>query len=283
MAEPIIFDTDIGTDIDDAYALSLILKCPELDLQGVTIGHGPTFDRARIAMKLLHCAAANRVQVHVGRETVEEDVNQAPWGEDFDLFEPQTKPAAEYIVESLRDRPGAITLICVGPFTNPGDAVELDPEVMKLAKRIVIMGGCIGLDAGATPQAYPEHNVKSDIQAAQKFFASADNITLVPLDVTRQVELSESMRQDLAESDLALPTALTELYPYWPGDTPTMHDPLAVGVACSPRFCGTRIMSIKVDDEGNTIVADDGNPMQVCTSVQAEEFMDLYMKRLLAR
>ncbi len=280
MAEPVIFDTDIGTDIDDAYALSFLLKCPELDLIGVTVGHGPTMDRAKIALKLLHAAGANRVQVHVGREC-EAQVNQAPWAADFSFLEPQHKPAPEYIVDTLRQRPGEITLICVGPFTNLGDALQLDPQGMKLARRIVIMGGCIGLDDGATPEPYPEYNVKSDVEASQAFFASADNMTLVPLDVTRQVELTAEHRDRLAASDLPLPGALTDLYEYWPKETPVLHDPLAVGVAGSPRFCATRIMSVKVDGDGNTIVADDGNPMQVCSAVDAEEFTDFFVSRLL--
>jgi len=281
MGEPIIFDTDIGSDIDDAYALALILQCPELELIGVTVGHGPTRQRARIALKMLHCAGRNDVPVAVGTES-DWDVNQAPWAKDFDLLSPMGQPAAEFVVETIDSRPGEITLICVGPFTNLGDALELDPAVMQKARRVIVMGGCIGLPDGATPEPYPEYNATTDAEATKKLLASCGAITLVPLDVTKNVPLSERNRQLLAEVDLPLPRALTELYEYWPAETPLLHDPLAVGMAVLPRFCQTERMRISVDDAGATLISEDGIEMAVCSTVEAEAFLHFFMSRLLS-
>ncbi len=281
MPEPAIFDTDIGGDIDDAYALALILKCSELELIGVTVGHGPTRQRAKIALKMLHCVGRNDVPVAVGTES-EWDVNQAPWAEDFDLLRPIEQPAAEFVVETVNNRPGEITLICVGPFTNLGEALELDPEVMQKARRVIVMGGCVGLPDGATPEPYPEYNAKTDAEATKKLLASCGAITLVPLDVTKNVPLSERNRHLLAEADLPLLRALTELYEYWPGDTPLLHDPLAVGMAVSARFCQTEQMRISADDAGATVISEDGTEMAVCSAVEAEAFLHFFMSRLLS-
>jgi len=280
MPEPAIFDTDIGSDIDDAYALALLLNCPELELLGVTIGHGPTRDRAKLALKMLHLAGRNEVPVATGTES-EAEVNQAAWAKDFDLLEVVSQPAGELIVETITDRPGEITVIAVGPFTNLADALALDPQIMHKARRVIIMGGCIGLPEGATPQPYPEYNAKTDPVATKMFLGSSERITLVPLDVTKAVPLSERNRQLLAEADDPLCTALTELYEYWPRETPFLHDPLAVAMAVSPRFCETRQMHISIGDDGSTIPADDGAPMSVCATVEVDAFLHFFMSRLL--
>lgn len=280
MAEPVIFDTDIGGDIDDAYALALLLNCPELELLGVTIGHGPTRDRAKLALKMLHLAVRNEVPVAAGTES-EWDVNQAAWAEDFDLLDVISQPAGQFIVESIADRPGEITIIAVGPFTNLGDALALDPQVMHKARRVIIMGGCVGLSEGATPEPYAEYNAKTDPMATKMFLGSSESITLVPLDVTKSVPLSERNRQLLAQADDPLCTALAQLYEYWPGETPLLHDPLAVAMAVSPRFCETRQMRISVSDDGSTIPDADGAPMSVCATVEVDAFLHFFMSRLL--
>jgi purine nucleosidase len=280
MVEPVIFDTDIGTDIDDAYALALLLNCPELELLGVTIGHGSTRDRARIALKMLHLAGRNEVRVAAGSES-EAAVNQAAWAESFDLLDVISQPAGEFIVESIAERPGEITVIAVGPFTNLADAIRLDAEIMHKAKRVIIMGGCMGLPAGATPQPYPEYNAKTDAVATKMFLGSSESITLVPLDVTRSVPLPDRNRRLLAQADDPLCAALTELYEYWPGETPLLHDPLAVAMAVSPRFCGTQQMRVSVGEDGSTITDDGGTPMSVCATVEVDAFLNFFMSRLL--
>lgn len=282
MAQPVIFDTDIGTDVDDAYALALLLQCPELDLVGVTVGHGPTRQRSRIALKLLHLAGRDDIPVFTGAErAVPVEVNQAPWADDFALRDVVDQPAAEFLVETIRARPGEINLICVGPFTNLGDALALDPGLMDKARRVVVMGGCLGLPDGATPQPYPEYNAKSDPEATRSLLSACSNLTLVPLDVTRSVPLAEQHRAMLAESEMPLPRALAELYEYWPRETPLLHDPLAVGMVVSERFCLTRAMPVSVDEDGSTRVSDDGTPMTVCIAVKADTFVHFFISRLL--
>ncbi len=281
MAEAIIFDTDIGGDIDDAYALALILQSPELELLGITVGYGPTRQRARIALKMLHCAGHDAVPVAVGTES-QGKANQAPWAEDFDLLKPIRQPAAEFLVETINDRPEEITLICVGPFTNLREALELDPAVTRKARRVIVMGGCVGLADGATPDPYPEYNAKTDAEATRKLLASCETITLVPLDVTMRVPLEERSRQLLAEADLPLPRALTELYEYWPGETPRLHDPLAVGMAVSARFCQTEQMRLDVATDGTTLASEQGTEMLVCSTVETEAFLHFFMSRLLS-
>jgi inosine-uridine nucleoside N-ribohydrolase len=282
MARPVIFDTDIGTDIDDAYALALLLQCPELDLIGVTVGHGPTRRRSQIALKLLHLADRGQVPVAVGSERAGAvDVNQAPWADGFADLAPIQQPAAEFLVETITSRPGEITLICVGPYSNLGDALDIEPSLMDKVQRVVVMGGCLGLPDGATPEPFPDYNAMHDVEATQKLFSAASGLLLVPIDITRTVKLSRQNIQQLAEANRPLPRALTELYGHWNNTMPMLHDPLAVGMAVSERFCQVEPVTISVDGQARTRPSDEGTPMRACTSVDSDAFVSFFVSRLL--
>ena len=140
----VILDTDIGDDIDDAWALGLAMQSPALDLVGVTITHGNTPARAKVACKLLHVGGRDDVPVAVGRKTGDEPEYQFTWAEDFTAKAPVTQPAADFIVETVRKQPGEITLVAVGPLENVADALRKDPGIAKLFKRVVLMSGSIG-------------------------------------------------------------------------------------------------------------------------------------------
>ncbi len=113
----VLLDTDIGTDIDDAWALGLLMVSPQVELVGVTISDGDTAARAKVAAKLLHAGGRGEVPVAVGRATsLPDSVDyQFTWAEDFTAVRPVAQSAADFIVETLRRHPGEITLLAVGP------------------------------------------------------------------------------------------------------------------------------------------------------------------------
>jgi purine nucleosidase len=113
----VLLDTDIGTDIDDAWALGLLLASPDVDLVGVTISDGDTAARAKVAAKLLHRTGHAAVPLAVGRATPPPDSvdYQFTWAENFTALQPLTTPAADFIVDTLRRSPGEVTLVAVGP------------------------------------------------------------------------------------------------------------------------------------------------------------------------
>ena len=142
----VLLDTDIGTDIDDAWALGLLMVSPQVELVGVTISDGDTAARAKVAAKLLHAGGRGDVPVAVGRATALPDSvdYQFTWAEDFTTVRPVAQSAADFIVETLRRHPGEITLLAVGPLQNIADALRKEPGLGTLAKRIVLMSGSIG-------------------------------------------------------------------------------------------------------------------------------------------
>lgn len=284
MPRRIILDTDIGSDIDDAYALALILASPELELVGVTIANNRTDQRAKLALKMLYEAGREDIPVAVGRPTTTGgSVNQAPWAADFDAVKPIAQSAAEFIVEHVNAAPGEICLLPIGPFTNVGDALALDPDLGSKLEEIVLMGGCVGWPEGATPEIIPEYNIVTDVPAAQALLSCGARMTMVPLDATYRVKLEEENRAKLRGAGTPLTDALAGMLALWPSQTPVLHDPLAVGVACDPTICGMANLRIVCDDDGYTQPIEGEPNMQVAVTPNVGRFLHLFMERLLGQ
>lgn len=284
MPRRIILDTDIGTDIDDAYALALVLASPELELVGVTIANNRTDQRAKLALKLLYEAGREDIPVAVGRVTnTGGSVNQAPWAEDFDAVAPVKQSAAEFIVEQVNAAPGEICLLPIGPFTNVGDALALDPALGGKLDELILMGGCVGWPEGATPEIQPEYNIVNDIAASQAMLSCGARMTMVPLDATYRVKLEEANRAKLRAAGTPLTDALAEVLALWPAQTPVLHDPLAIAVACDPTICGMANLRIVCDDEGYTRPVEGDPNMHVAVTPNVGRFLHMFMERLLGQ
>src|SRR5215203_1266192 len=117
---PVLFDTDIGTDIDDAYALALILRSPEIELLGVTTVSGDAVARARLAAKLLAIegGAAARVPVYAGTSTATQYIKQTEWATGFTSPALHTDGGVAFMRAQIEARPGALTIVAVGELTN---------------------------------------------------------------------------------------------------------------------------------------------------------------------
>jgi inosine-uridine nucleoside N-ribohydrolase len=288
----VILDTDIGTDIDDGWALGYALKSPAFELMGVTVTDADTAQRARLVCKLLHRLGRTDVPVAVGRRTPAVPPDridyQFTWAEDFQAYQPVPTPAADFLADVIRRNPGQITLIAVGPLQNVGDLVKLHPDVVPLVKRVVLMSGSIGRNAwSAAPMA--EWNVKLAIPEAQAVYAAQWPLTIVPLDSTTYVRLEDREREKLRAAGTPLVIALEALLRLWaddPGSRMTLHDQLALAEAQHPGrfFARCDPMPLRVDDEGYTRVdASRGRPVAVCLEPKRDEFMSHYLAQLASR
>ena len=287
----VVLDTDIGTDIDDAWALGYALKSPSFELLGVTVTDADTPKRARIACKLLSRLGRTDVPVAVGRRTPAVPADridyQFTWAEDFEAYRPIAMPAVEFLAETIRRNPGAITLIAVGPLQNLGDLVRQHPDVVPLVKRVVLMSGSIGANYyGPSPVA--EWNVKSAIPEAQAVYAAAWPLTIVPLDSTSYVRLEDQERETLRQAGTPLVVALEALLRLWtdrPSSRMTLHDQLALAETQHPgRFFGRCTpMPLRVDEGGYTRVdAAGGHQVTVCLEPKRGEFMAHFLAQLAA-
>jgi inosine-uridine nucleoside N-ribohydrolase len=281
----VVLDTDIGTDIDDAWALGYALKSPTFDLLGVTISDADTTQRAKIACKLLHRLGRTDVPVAVGRKTPAVPVDrvdyQFAWAEDFREYAPVATPAVDFLANIIRRNPGEVTLIAVGPLQNIGDLVQKHPDVIPLVKRIVLMSGSIGANYyGPAPVA--EWNVKLAIPEAQAVYSAAWPVTIVPLDSTSYVRLEDGERAGLQKTGTPLAIALETLLRLWtegPDTRMTLHDQLAMAEAQHPGrfFSRSAVMNLKVDSNGYTRVDPAGRPITVCLEPKRNEFMQHFL------
>ncbi len=143
-AEPqlVIIDTDIGDDIDDAFAVALALRSPELKILGVITAFGNTELRARLVDRYLAAVGRSDIPVEAGVHTETDNVmTQAAYA----MRSPEKKhgDGVAFLLDEIRRHPGQITLIAIGPLFNEQAAIARDPATFRKLKRVVMMGGSV--------------------------------------------------------------------------------------------------------------------------------------------
>lgn len=280
----VVIDTDIGDDIDDAFALALALKSPELKVLGVTTTFGNTEMRARLVERYLKAVGRSDIPVFAGPATKTDNVmTQAAYAK----RDPNTKfsDGAEFILRAAREHPGQVTLIGIGPLFTVEAAIKRDPAAFKRLKRVVIMGGSVhkgyGMDAQGKPKAAePEWNILNDPAGLKALLASGVPVTMMPLDST-QVPLDTRGREAIFAHGSALTDQLTLLYHEWMGGTqnhgatPTLFDPVAVTYTFRPDLCPAKAMHIDVDAKGMTIPGQGTPNADVCLQSDEKGFLGL--------
>jgi purine nucleosidase len=284
----VILDTDIGDDIDDAFALGLALRSPELRILGITTAYGDTELRARLVDRYLAAVGRSDIPVAAGVPTPHSNVfSQAAYAK----REPErTHPdGVDFLLSQIREHPDRITLIGIGPLSNVEAAIKRDPDTFRKLKRVVIMGGSVyrGYDNkdGVSHQPDAEWNIKCDPAGAKALIASGVPVLMMPLDST-QIHLEPAQREAIFAEGSALTDQLTLLYHQWMAGsdghwtTPTLFDPVAVTYTFRPDLCPAKPMRIEVDDGGFTrVVAGEPN-VSICLQSDEKGFLQLLGERL---
>ena len=284
----VILDTDIGGDIDDAWALGFVISHSGFDPLGVTICDGNTPARAKVACKLLYLTGRDQIPVAVGRKTHDGNDYQFAWAEDFEALKPIGQPAADFIIQTAKKYPGEVTLLAVGPLENVADALRKEPGLAKLFKRVVLMSGNIYRSAW-NKEPIAEWNVVASTKDSQVVYAAGLPLTIVPLDSTTLVQLKDEERERVRKHDSPLTRSLECLYRLWidsPGSRMTLHDQLAVAETASPgTFYGKQeTLPLVVDDKGFTrIDREKGKPVVVCLEPKRDAFMEFYIGKLTSK
>jgi inosine-uridine nucleoside N-ribohydrolase len=283
----VILDTDMGDDIDDAFALALALRSPELRLLGVTTAYGDTELRARLVDRFLAALSRREIPVASGAATAHENIfSQAAYARQA----PQRRhaEAVVFLLSQIHMHPGQITLIALGPLFNIQAAIERDPNTFRQLKRVVLMGGSLkrGYDDEKTGAHRPpdaEWNFARDPAGARALLASGVPVYMMPLDAT-QIHLDAPSRGAIFSLGSPLTDQLTLLYHQWsgPGEarSPVLYDPLAVAYAFRPELCPATPMRLDVDEKGfmRTVV---GPPnAQLCLQADEKRFLELLQERI---
>jgi purine nucleosidase len=280
---PIILDTDIGTDIDDAFALALIINSPDLELLGVTTVAGDTQARARLAAKLLWevGGAWRRVPVYAGEPGKPQPMEQTRWANGFTSSALHRSGAVDFMKAEINRQPGRVTIIAIGELTNVAALLKSDPSMAKKIKLITLMGGSIA--RGYAPDSKPEAewNIKSNPEAAQTVFSSGVPLLVAPLDVTAMLQLDPAARRRVFTHLTPLTNALTILYHLWGSETPTLFDPMAAAMLIDPSLCETQQLAIEVDAQGFTRVVK-SKPANATVGMRTDprRFFEFYLNRV---
>lgn len=297
---PVILDTDIGDDIDDTWALALLLKSPEFDIRLVVGDNGRSLYRARLIAKMLQVAGRTDIPVGVGLAVNRAgDGPQAPWVEDYDLERfPGTvhRDGVQAMIDVIMKSEQPVTLIAVGPLPNVAAALEREPAIAKKA-RFVGMHGSVRLGYGGSRKISAEYNVRADVKACQKVFTAAWDMIITPLDTCGLVHLEGQKYRAVRDSGDPVTSALIENYRIWAASheedgrknvaqtrSSTLFDTVAIYLGLE-RDALVKIeeLGIRVDDEGFTRIDPDARTMKVATEWKnLGSFEDFLVRRLTA-
>src|SRR5438270_3509227 len=142
-AEKVIIDTDIGDDIDDAFAVALALRSPELQILGISTTFGDTEARAKLLDRLLREVGRSDIPVAVGTPTTNVNFTQKRYAEGGHFARASHSRAVDFILDQIRRHPGEITLVAIGPLVNVGALIDKDAQTFRKLRRVVLMGGSV--------------------------------------------------------------------------------------------------------------------------------------------
>ncbi|RPI22873.1 MAG: nucleoside hydrolase [Acidobacteria bacterium] len=275
---PVIFDTDIGSDIDDTWALALLLASPELDLKMVVTDSHDVVGRARIVAKFLQSVGRTDVEVGVGKRMDSKGGPQFDWAKDYDL---KSYPGRFHddgvgaMVKMIMSSAQPITLIVVGPAPNIEEALKREPGLAKKA-RIVAMSGSVYKGYGAKSKPEPEYNVKDHVSSTAAMYRAGWPVLIAPLDTAGLIQLDGEAYRKVSSANNPLCRTLLENYRIWlknqkanlnfEQQSSTLFDCLAVFLAYSKDFVQIERVKLEVTPEGMTKVSESGSPIDAATA-----------------
>ncbi len=297
---PVILATDIGDDIDDTWALALLLRSPELDLRLVVTDYGDTVYRARLVAKLLQVAGRDDVPIGVGLRQADGGGRQAAWLGDYRLAEYRGRvfeDGVQALVDTVRKAEAPLTLIAIGPAPTLRAALERDP---RIAERLRLAGMFGSLRSGYTEgsPAEPEWNVKADVAAARAVLGARWAEAIVtPLDTCGRVQLDGERYARIRSSSDPLLQAVVENYRVFcpraewcdpagvTRQSTTLFDTVAVYLAFARELVTVERLGVRVQDDGRTAIEPQAPSRLDWATAWKDKaaFLDLLTERLTAR
>jgi inosine-uridine nucleoside N-ribohydrolase len=292
---PVILDTDIGTDIDDTWALALLLKSPELDVKLVVGDHGKNLYRARLLAKFLQTAGRSDVPVGIGADVnVQGDGAQAEWVKDYNLNAYPGRVHADGVramIDVIMRSKYPVTLIAIGPVPNLAAALKIEPRIAEKA-RFVGMDGSVRLGYGGNPKICAEYNVRADAKSCQQAFTAAWPMTITPLDTCGLVELKGDNYRNVVNSSDIIAKTVIENYRIWSQantnwrrlfetKSTTLFDTVAVYLAIEQKLVTMEELGIRVTDDGFTRIDPAAKKVQVAVSWKDQTAFEEFLARRL--
>ena len=305
---PVIFDTDICDDIDDTWALALLLQSPEFDVKLITTEVGNTQSKAKTIAKFLQTVGRADIPIGIGLQQHKGHHRQDAWAKDYELSSyPGTiyEDGVQALIDTIMKSRGTIKLIAVGPLPNVAAALEREPKIAKKAE-FVGMHGSVRRGYGNNPEPSAEYNVKAFVKEAQKVFTAPWEMTITPLDTCGIIHIKNQKYQKVLNKNSPLARALMENYRAWQkqgirignkdlseaeldkrvdqkcnSSSSTLFDTVAIYLAMSTDLVKMEKLPIIVTDDGFTRINDNGKAINCATEWKdLGAFEDLLVGRL---
>lgn len=297
----VILDTDIGDDIDDSFALLLLLESHKFNCLGVTTVFRNSLKRAKMAKQLIRSLGYD-IKVYRGiddplKQNIDHLISKEikekeKYDEDGKYIFPQydksmenekveDENAVDFIIRMIHLYPHEVTLIPIGPLTNIASAIKKDPTIVPLIKEIRLMGAGLNLN-------FVERNIFCDPDAAKIVFSSNINkIVAVTINVTSLTSLTEeevnSLKNNNSKAIKLVYEAMMKWFKHYEFSSPVMHDPLTVASLIDESIINTQLCHLDVDlsKDGYTFINDNcPNNVYVSTSLDKEKFFKLFKETL---
>ncbi len=259
---PVILDTDAGSDIDDTWAIGMLLGCPQVDLKLIVTGRDNTPCKTRLVAKIMQEMGRTDIPIGTGVKVTEDPINQQEWLGDYQLDQYPGKvyqDGVQAMIDMLKAAPAPVTLLLIGPQTNIREALRRDPGIAQKA-RIVAMAGSVEIGYNGKQGREPECNVVVDVAAARSVFAAPWEITMVPLDGCGTLALKSERYAQVSQSDNPRAKTVIGNYRLWTGfknfpagESSILFDTAAVALIFNESFFDIKTIKLSIDDSGNTV------------------------------
>ena len=295
---PVILDTDIGNDIDDTWALGMLLKCPELDVKLITTASDNTTVKAKLVAKSLDLVGRTDIPIGIGLSKNRKKGPLYRWIKEYDLSNYSGiihENGIEALCSTIIESPEPITLIVIGPCGNIAEALRTNPDIAKNA-RFVGMHGSIRIGYVGSRVPSPEFNVQQDIQACREVFQAPWEKTITPLDTCGNIALSGRYYKPFLNCNNPIVNVIKENYNLWakksvinkfmktnPEQNSTvLFDTVAIYLAFSEELLNIEELKIEITDKGLTQISEKGNTIRCATSWKNKRaFKELIVDRLI--
>lgn len=293
---PVIFDSDIGGDIDDTWALVFLMKCPELDVKLLVTDAGNTIYRARLMAKMMDVFGRHDMPIGIGIQQGDGPGNQSRWIEDYPLSRyrgPVHKDGVQALIDTIHASADPVTVIAIGGVPTVAAALQRDPTIVRNA-RFVGMHGSIYRGYGENSKPVAEANVRIDPQALATVLAAPWECSLTPLDTCDRVVLAGDKYRQVYTCRKPEVRALIENYRIWSAKwvsdkldrtqrSSTLFDVVAVYMAYSEKLLKMKSLPVKVTDEGFTVIDAAQRPIRCALDwVDLGAFEDEIVRRIIA-
>ncbi len=265
--QSVILDTDIGGDIDDTWALALLLKLDAIDIKLITIVTYDTMYQSKLVAKLLQTVGREDIPIAVKPGMSGWDGPQAGWVKDFDLD--KYKGIIRYDIEDAIGEMSEvenIVLLSIGPVTNIANAAKQYPQMGERIKVLGMQGSIhIGYNGDTTPVA--ETNVRLDVPSCRELYQLFSNLVIFPLDNCGLLRFKGEQYQRILSHNDPLIKAVIENYKNWwlncdwneqaqdvDYETSVLFDVAPIMYLVCPDCFVIEQLQLSIDDEGNTII-----------------------------